>query len=319
MMSSKIDFTEYFPYLAGITFSVVFGFSFLFSQEALQFLDPFQLLGFRFLLAAIFMTSLKWIGFIETNIFKKPLLPLLLVSLFQPGIYFPMEILGIERTTSSQAGLMISLIPVSVALLAAIFLKEKPSKLQLTFILLSVLGVGIVVSFQGELASDAHYLGLVLLLGAVIAAGFYNIISRYISVDFTPVEITFSMCYFGAIQFNLIGYFNYSGSAGEYLADIVALEPLLAVVYLGILSSVVAFFMMNYSLSKLPASQAAVFANLTTVVSILAGVFLANEPFYPMQVVGAALIIFGVWGTNYFGSRKKVAQKSVVNTQESEV
>jgi drug/metabolite transporter (DMT)-like permease len=26
-----------------------------------------------------------------------------------------------------------------------------------------------------------------------------------------------------------------------------------------------------------------------------------NEPFFKFQVVGAVLIIIGVWGTNYFG------------------
>jgi len=316
-MNREIDFSRYLPYLAGITFSVVFGFSFLFSKEALDFLDPFQLLGFRFLLAAIFMTFLKFVGLIKTNIIGKPLLPLLLVSLFQPGIYFPFEVLGIQLTTSSQAGLMISLIPVSVAVLAAIFLKEKPGRLQLVFIILSVTGVGIIVSFQGELAAaESHYLGIVLLLGAVLAAGFYNIISRYISVSFTPVEITFAMCYFGALQFNIIGLISHQGPAGEYIGVIFNPETLIAVVYLGILSSVLAFFMMNYSLSKLPASQAAIFANLTTVVAIAAGVLIRDEPFYLMQGLGAALIIFGVWGTNYFGIREKTKSRSFKEARE---
>jgi drug/metabolite transporter (DMT)-like permease len=59
--------------------------------------------------------------------------------------------------------------------------------------------------------------------------------------------------------------------------------------------------MMNYTLSKITAAESAVFANLTTVVSIAAGVVFRNEPFFKFQVVGAVLIIIGVWGTNYFG------------------
>jgi len=201
--------------------------------------------------------------------------------------------------------------------LAAIFLKEKPGRLQLVFIILSVTGVGIVVSFQGELAAaESHYLGIVLLLGAVLAAGFYNIVSRYISVSFTPVEITFAMCYFGALQFNIIGLISHQGPAGEYIEVIFNPETLIAVFYLGILSSVLAFFMMNYSLSKLPASQAAIFANLTTVVAIAAGVLIRDEPFYLMQGLGAALIILGVWGTNYFGIREKTKSRSFKEARE---
>lgn len=294
----------YLPYIAGLTFSLIFGLSFMFSKEALAHLDPFHLLGFRFLVAAGAMTVLAGLGVIKVNILSKPKGPLLLVALFQPALYFTFEITGINLTTSSQAGLMISLIPVAVAIFGAIFLKEIPGLKQLLFIFLSVSGVAVIVSFQGELASSGHLSGILLLLGAVISAGIYNIVSRSISVSFTPVEITFFMSYTGAVLFNIIGFVQFEGSMAAYVSLITRQEILAAIFYLGLLSTVVAFFMMNYTLSKLPASQAAVFANLTTVISILAGVFLRNEPFYPLQVVGAAMIILGVWGTNYFGIKR---------------
>ncbi|MGM0420061.1 MAG: DMT family transporter [Bacillota bacterium] len=294
----------YLPYLAGLTFSLIFGLSFMFSKEALVHLDPFHLLGFRFFIAAAAMTVLAGLGVIKVNILSKPKGPLLLVALFQPVLYFTFEITGINLTTSSQAGLMISLIPVAVAIFGAIFLKEIPGLKQLFFIFLSVSGVAVIVSFQGELASSGHLAGIILLLGAVISAGIYNIVSRSISVSFTPVEITFFMSYTGAVLFNIIGFLQFEGSLAAYVGLISRQEILAAIFYLGLLSTVVAFFMMNYTLSRLPASQAAVFANLTTVISILAGVFLRNEPFYPLQVVGAAMIILGVWGTNYFGIKR---------------
>lgn len=305
------DKSQVLPYLAGLTFSIVFGFSFMFSQDALEYLNPFHLLGFRFIIASFTMTVLWGLGFIKINILSKAKGPLLLVALFQPALYFPFEVTGIQMTTSSQAGLMISLIPVAVAIFAAVFLKEIPGKLQLLFIIISVSGVGVIVSFQGELAStDGHLLGLLLLSGAVISAGLYNIISRSISVNYTPVEITFFMCYTGAIVFNIIGLRLHDGGFSDYVSMFTLTEVLIAVTYLGVLSSVVAFFMMNFTLSKLPASQAAIFANLTTVVSIFAGVVLRNEPFYGPQIIGAIMIILGVWGTNYFGIKEKKESKS---------
>ncbi|MBF8436611.1 DMT family transporter [Halanaerobiaceae bacterium Z-7014] len=304
------DKSQVLPYLAGLTFSIIFGFSFMFSQDALEYLNPFHLLGFRFIIASLTMTFFWGLGFIEINILSKAKGPLLLVALFQPALYFPFEVTGIQMTTSSQAGLMISLIPVAVAIFGAIFLKEIPGKLQLFFIILSVSGVGVIVSFQGELAStEGHLIGLLLLMGAVISAGLYNIVSRSISVNYTPVEITFFMCYTGAIIFNIIGIRLHDGGLSEYISMFTLSEVLIAVTYLGVLSSVVAFFMMNFTLSKLPASQAAIFANLVTVVSIFAGVFLRNEPFYRPQIIGAIMIILGVWGTNYFGVKEKREKK----------
>ena len=73
-----------------------------------------------------------------------------------------------------------------------------------------------------------------------------------------------------------------------------------AILYLGVLSSVVAFFLVNFNLSRLRASQSSVYSNLSTAVSVAAGVFLRGERFGPLQATGAVLILPGVWGANTF-------------------
>ena len=309
---------DYRPYLAGLTFSLVFGFSFLFSKEALEVITPFHLLGFRFIVAAASITLIRELGFIETDFKNKPLKPLIIISIFQPVLYFTFEIMGINFTTSSQAGLMISLLPVAVAVLAVFFLGEVPGKLQAVCILLSVAGVGLVVASQGELGASTHYLGIILLLGAVLSGGAYNIISRLISNEYTPVEITFFMCYTGAIIFNVIGFYLFPGGIMDYLGYVTHPQIIASMLYLGALSSVLAFFMLNYALARLPASQAAVFANLTTVVSIFAGVLIRGEPFLRQQALGAILIIIGVWGTNYFDMKEEGPSASSTTSLQKE-
>ena len=315
-MSEKVR--DIRPYLAGLTFSLVFGFSFLFSKEALEVVAPFHLLGFRFIVAAVSITLIRELGFIETDFKNKSLKPLILISIFQPVLYFTFEILGINFTTSSQAGLMISLLPVAVAVLAVFFLGEVPGRLQAGCILLSVAGVGLVMAAQGELGASTHYLGIMLLLGVVLSGGIYNIISRSISNEYTPVEITFFMCYTGAVLFNVIGFYRFSGGLMNYMGYITNPQIIASVLYLGALSSVLAFFMLNYALARLPASQAAVFANLTTVVSIFAGVLIRGEPFLRQQAVGALLIIIGVWGTNYFDLKEEGRSTSSATSLQKE-
>ncbi|SDL62577.1 DMT family transporter [Halarsenatibacter silvermanii] len=302
--------------MAGLTFSLVFGFSFLFSKEALDIIAPFHLLGFRFLMASLVITILRFMKVIKTNFTGKSIKPLMIISIFQPFLYFTFEIMGINFTTSSQAGLMISLIPVATAVLGAIFLEEVPGWKQSLCIILSVLGVGLVVTAQGDIGSQAHYLGIIFLLGAVISGGAYNIISRSISIDYTPVEITFFMCYSGAVLFNLLGIISFEGAISTYGSYLFNAQVMISVIYLSTLSSILAFFMLNYALSRLPASQASVFANLTTVVSILAGVLIRGEPFYAIQAWGALLIIIGVWGTNYFELRSEENPQISKNLQK---
>ncbi len=306
-----MSINKYLPVLAGITFASIFGFSFLFTKEGLELVAPLQLLAYRFKIAALALTLLWLLGIIKINIRREKIGMLFLLGLFQPVLYFLFETTGINLTSASEAGLMVSLIPIVVAILAAIFLKERPSSLQVFFILLSVSGVILIIAMQEALALDRNLLGFLFLGGAVLMAGVYNILSRLLSISYRPIDLTFFMMWIGALIFNTMALFQLDWQLGIYLEMLRKPPVYISVLYLGLFSSVVAFLMMNYTLSRIRAYQSAVFANLTTVIAILAGVFIRNEPFYWFQVLGGAMIILGVWGTNYFGQLEAPAAQSI--------
>lgn len=295
---------RYLPYLSGTGMALIFGFSFLFTKEALSEIDPFHLLGFRFGIAAMLLLILKMAKVIKVNYKGKDIRKLIAIALTQPVAYFIFEVFGIKLTNSSEAGMMIALIPVVVTILAVIFLKEFPKKIQIFFIGLSVIGtIFIIVMKSSEIGSNT--MGILVLLLAVLCASIFNILSRKFSSDFKPAEITFAMMWIGAIVFNAIAVIQHllSGEITHYFVPLLNGKVVSAVLYLGILSSVVAFFLVNFTLSKIEASRSAVFANLSSVTSIIAGVLIRNEPFSWYQMTGALMILSGVWGTNYFGSK----------------
>ncbi|MDD3705271.1 MAG: EamA family transporter [Clostridiaceae bacterium] len=303
-------YEAYLPYLAGFAVSLIFGLSFMFTKQALETLPTTLLLSYRFSLAALLLTLLWLSGAIKINLKNKPLKELMLLSLFQPIAYFIFETTGVKLASSSEAGIMIALIPVVVTIFAAIFLKERPSKAQLFFMVSSVIGVIFIVLMSGSENRTGHLAGILSLLGAVLAAGVYNILSRKLSANFTPVEITFVMMWTGAAVFSTLsaatGIIN--GNIEKYITYLGSASTLFSILYLGVLSSVCAFFMMNYMLSKIPASNSSVFSNLTTVVSIIAGVFIRHETFHWYQFAGSIIIILGVWGTNRCKPREEIQQ-----------
>ena len=59
-----------------------------------------------------------------------------------------------------------------------------------------------------------------------------------------------------------------------------------------------AYLLANYSLAKLPVARSSIFGNVSTVVSILAGVIVMHDTFTPVTLLAAVLILTGVWGAN---------------------
>lgn len=291
---------QYSPYFAGLGFATIFGFSYLFTKDALGYISPFHLLGLRFAIAVIFMSILRVSKLIHFRVTLNDYKTLMLLSIFQPIMYFTFETIGVLYISTSQAGMMIAIIPIFVTILAALVLKEYPSKMQIPFILGSVSGVLFIMAMQNQKGLDGNVLGSLLLIAAVISAALYNITTRRKTKEYKPIQITWVMMVVGAVTFNFISLLQHgiSGNLSQYFTPLPRVIP--AVLYLGILSSVTAFFLVNYALSKLRAAQSSVFSNLTTVISIVAGVTFLGEKFQWYHGVGALLILTGVWGTNRF-------------------
>lgn len=265
--------------------SVIFGFSFLFTKETLTHLEIFQLLGLRFLMAAVIMAVLALIRVIklDLNIGKvRAMLPLVLL---QPSIYFVGETYGIKLTSSSESGMMIALMPIAIALFSIRVLKERLVLRQWLSVAASVAGVALIVG-EGGFSASGNILGYALLIMAVVAEGLYSPLAKKTTERCAPIEMTFMMICAGAIVFNAIGLIQagVAGTAGTYLSDALDAGVLTGLLYLSVLSSIVAFFCYNYALSKVKASSSASFCNLTTVVSVLAGVLIGGEKLQVLQI-----------------------------------
>ncbi|MCL1892692.1 MAG: DMT family transporter [Holophagaceae bacterium] len=282
---------RYAPIFAGLGYSTIFGFSFLATKSALENVNPFELLFLRFSFATLIFVVLVSCGAIKLSYHGKPLVQLLPVCLFQPVLYFTCETFGITECSTVAAGLMLGAVPVTVAFLAWFILDEKPTIMRMVSLLISLGGVGfIAITLQG---GDNTVFGLLLLFGAMASASLYNVFSRRSSKNFTPLETTFAMMISGTLVFGFLALIK-----GEPAIIHRAVSVFPSIVYLGGLSSVVAFLLVNFNLSRLKASQSSVFSNISTAVSVAAGVIIRGEFFGPLQATGAVLILLGVWGAN---------------------
>ena len=290
--------------IAALMAQVIFGFSFMFTKIALQYASPLTVIADRYIMAFIGLTVVMLIT--RTKIrFMKNMWKLIVMSIFQPVLYFLFESYGIQMTTSAFSSIMISLIPVMCMISGVLFLGEVPSPLQYVFTALSVLGV-VITALAGGADGTVTYLGVMLLFGAVLSSVAYNTASRKISAQFTALERTYAMTVIGLIVFVLIAVVENIHNPQNIIINFANPSYTMSILYLGIVSSVVAFLLLNYANTHLPVAKTTVFSNITTVVSVFAGAVFLDEKLTLETVIATAMIVVGVWGVQMLNVRKKI-------------
>jgi len=287
--------------VAAIVGNSIFGFSFMFSRLALNVTEPFIMLMYRFIGAFLGMNVLAlwskkknrqdWLRF---SLNWRQCGPLIVFGLIQPVLYFLFESYGISMTNATVSGVIIALVPIVALAAGAIFLKEVPTAKQVIFSLMSILGV-IVMTLQQSAGGDIKPLGIVLLIGAVLSGVTFNIMSRRLSSRFSALERTYVMMLVACVCFTALALWDNRGDSAALLAPLAQPMFLLAMFYLAILSSIVAFLTLNIASSELPVGKITAFCNLTTVLSVFAGVVFLGETINVVSVIAAAVIIVGVY------------------------
>ena len=226
----------------------------------------------------------------------------------QPILYFLCESYGIVFTSAAFAGTIIAVIPIAGIVFDVFIMHSQVRPRQVICAVMSAVGVAITTIGAEGMKSSA--LGLLILLGAVAAGALFYVFSKKSGTDYNPLEQTYVMFAFGSLVYTIFALVQCRGQYQELIFAAIA-EPkfILSVLYLSVISSVVAFISLNYGTVRVTVSQASIFANLTTVISIIAGVVFLHETFTGFQVIGAVIILVSV----YFANRqtKDHAQKEV--------
>ena len=122
------------------------------------------------------------------------------------------------------------------------------------------------------ISSSLSPMGYAALMLAVAAYALYSVFVDLAS-DYTGAEITYAMLL----------------SGGAFRT---------AVLYQGVGCSVAAFFLSNAAIAKIGVNKTSSFIGVSTIVSILAGALALGEPLHIGQIVGAAVIVAGVYTAN---------------------
>jgi len=303
-------------YGSAVLFSTIVGFSFLGVKTCIVFATPLETLTHRYNFA--FLAALRPVrfGFVKLNIKGKPKKNLIMTASFYIA-FMTLQTVGLLFASSIASGIIFAIIPILVKIIAWIFLGEKGTWKQNAFVGVSVTGVIVMFLMGSQGFEDMSITGLVILFCSSLCMAVSNVIMRYVRGEYTPYAIAFSICMAGFLTFNIaaVAYGALTGTLtlAGYLAPLTHRSFILSIVYLGIPSTLISSLIMSYMLARIEAVKATIFGNLSTAISIVAGVLFLNEPLQNYHIICTALIIIGVIGTSLAASPKADGDRLTFN------
>jgi len=197
---------------------------------------------------------------------------------------------GLKFTTAVNAGLINGVGPLVIGLMAALFLRERLTRLMITGAGLSLAGVAVIAS-DGSLEKLLRLqlnFGDVLVFGAVLAWGVYSVLGRVVTRTRSALAASALSSLFGLPWLLPLAVW-------EQAVQPVNASPFVlgACVYIGLFPSVVAYLAWNEGIRRVGAARGVIFYNMLPVFAALLGRLILGEPLSGAQLAGGALVLGG--------------------------
>lgn len=276
-------------------------------------ISPITLSAVRWGLAAVLLLPLGWRVFMPGSAFWQNKKRFLLLGLFGVGSYNVLLYLALQTSTAINVTLIGASMPIWMLFIGAVFYQVKPSILQMIGAVVSLLGVGIVLT-RGDLVtllSMQMVMGDLLIMLATILWAFYSwMLSRpgasterqWPWAEFLMAQVTvglFWTCLFDGFEI----------AAGHAYIDL-NWWTLSLIVFVAIGPSLIAYRCWGLGVNGAGPTVAAFFANFIPLFTALLSAAMLGEPPQLFHGVAFALIVAGIAISSKTGKQSLITQKT---------
>ena len=204
---------------------------------------------------------------------------------------------ALETSEASTTAWIVSTTPVFMALLGWVVLREKLPWLKIAGILLAFVGVLLVV-YDGNLGAISLRSfgkpGDILVLISAINWAVFSVLSRRGLKAYPATLMMFYVMCFGWVFTSILFV------ATSNISEIgkLTVNGWLAITFLGIFCSGLAYIAWYDALKALTTAQTGVFLYIEPLVAVVVAFFVLGEAITLASLVGGAVILFGVWLVN---------------------
>lgn len=265
---------------------------------ALGRIDRFAFNAFRLTLSAIVLGAI--VHWLKLSTFDRSdgalsmrlqVIRLVLFALLTAFGYQVLFLLGIDSTSAGSTGVILSAIPMWIAILSFFILKERLGRGAWAGLSIAFAGVMIVTLYRSNTSStESSLAGNLMVTSAALCWAVGSVFSKPMLKNISPVALTYASILM-TLPLHYLVADNLSVEFGKLLSDGWLLAALF---YSGVFSTGLATAMWNIGVKQVGPSHAAGFQNLVPLIALASSWLLIGEVPVVQQLAGGALIIVGL-------------------------
>jgi drug/metabolite transporter (DMT)-like permease len=227
-----------------------------------------------------------------------------------------LQAFALTMTTATSTGWLIGITPIWSAILAVLFLRERPTAGKSLGLVVGFAGVLLVVT-RGELGfatlAAPSTAGDLMILASTVNWAIYSTLGHRTIRAIGPRRATSGAMLFGTLM--LAPFFI--ARAGWRELPHLSLLGWSALLFLGIGCSALGYLFWYGALETVEVSRVAALLYAEPLVTFVAAALLLGERVRPIVILGGALVLGGVLITQYTGRRPSAVERSVTHRERS--
>jgi drug/metabolite transporter (DMT)-like permease len=260
-------------------------------------LPPFTATAFRFAIALpFFLVLMRASGTGWPSLKRRDWVILVIQAVAGSVGYTTLLISGLRYTSAADAGIIAGTLPVVSAMIAILFLRERPHRFLLVAIALAAIGV-FSIAYQSNETAARSLLGNALIFGAVVCEGLFILLNKRLSTEIPPLALSTLMTGIG-LAAAIVPAMVEMPWAIE-----VTPESIWAVVYYALVPTVGGFLLWYAGSARVSGAEASLFTALAPVSALLLAAILLGEHVGLHQMIGIGCVLAAVLGLGFSHGR----------------
>lgn len=299
-MQSKFSNHIVQGFLLAIIATLLWSGNFIIARKVSHTISPISLAFYRWACASLVLFPFAYkkviteLPHIKANWKILSLIAFTGIALFNTFVY----VAGHNTTAINMALIGTTSSPIFATIMAVVFLKERLGFYRIIGMIICIIGIVLLIS-KGSweiLHSFKFSSGDAWILAGAFAFAVYNILVRKKPVKISALSFLLIIFVIGALMlfpFYLLEQ-SFVDNSTKWSTTLIS-----SILYLGIGTSVLAFWCWNLAISKLGAGRTVLFGNLIPIFSTLEAILILGESITPIHFYSGILVIAGLVIANF--------------------